>query len=391
MKFITASLAAAALFSTHAIAAPVQADGSNPPPQVRATADRVIAPLMEKYRIPGMAVGIVAAGRTYVFNYGAASLEPRRPVTDDTLFELGSVSKTLTATLTALAQEEGKLSLEDSVAQHLPALRGRAFGEVRLLNLGTHTPGGLPLQVPDAVHDEAQLMQYFKAWKPSCAIGACRTYANPGIGTLGLIAANSLGDDFTRLMEQRLFPALGMHHSYLRVPARRMGDYAQGYGKQDQPIRMQGGLLAPEAYGVKATAADMVGFMQANMDPGQLDEKLGRAVAATHTGYYRTRQFTQDLIWEQYPYPVSLQALLEGNSASVIMQPVAVTAIVPPQAPQREVWINKTGSTNGFGSYIAFVPSSGVGIVMLANRNFPIEARVSAAHEILSALDGRQP
>ncbi|WP_280868807.1 class C beta-lactamase [Herbaspirillum sp. LeCh32-8] len=352
----------------------------------RQASDSVIAPLMEKYRIPGMAVGVISAGKSYVFNYGAASLQPRKPVTDQTLFELGSISKTLTATMTSYAQVEGKLSLDDKVEKYLPALRGSAFGQVRLLDLGTHTPGGLPLQLPDGIGNEAQLMDYYKAWKPSYPAGTQRTYANPGIGLLGLITARSMHEDFTRIMEKRIFPALDMQHSFIKVPAKRMGDYAQGYNKEDKPTRMKGDALAPQAYGVKSTAADMLAFMRANMNPSLLEDTLSRAISGTHVGYYRTAQFTQDLIWEQYAYPVSLPTLLEGNSTKVIMEPTPVTAITPPQAARNDVWINKTGSTNGFGAYIAFIPARGIGIVMLANRNFPIDARVTAAHDILTAL-----
>lgn len=51
--------------------------------------------------------------------------------------------------------------------------------------------------------------------------------------------------------------------------------------------------------------------------------------------------------------------------------------------------INKTGSTNGFGAYVVFVPARQIGVVMLANRNLPIPERVRAAYQILKALDAQ--
>jgi beta-lactamase class C len=348
---------------------------------------RVIRPVMERYGIPGMAVGLVIKEQSYVCNHGLASKATGRPVTNATLFEIGSDSKTFTATLAAYAQACGQLSLSDRASKYLPTLRGSSFDRVSLLNLGTHTSGGLPLQVPDDIRDNAQLVAYFQGWKPTYAPGAYRTYSNPSIGMLGMIAANSMNGAFVALMEGKLFPWLGLKHTYLHVPEAEMGNYAQGYTAKDTPIRMAPGILWAEAYGVRTTAGDLLRFVEANMGMLDLDGKLQQAISDTHTGYYRIGAMTQDLIWEQYPYPVPLADLLAGNSAQVALEANPATELNPPLPPQEAVLINKTGSTNGFAAYVAFVPGKKTGIVLLANKTYPIAARVTAAYEILVQLN----
>ena len=69
----------------------------------------------------------------------------------------------------------------------------------------------------------------------------------------------------------------------------------------------------------------------------------------------------------------------------------AATQLTPPQAPSQPTLFNKTGSTNGFGAYVAFVPEKKIGIVMLANRNVPIPARITAAHAVLEQLSSEAP
>ena len=354
--------------------------------RIKSAVDMAIQPVMAKYGIPGMAVGISVAGKPYVFTYGVASTATHRPVTRDTLFEIGSISKTFTATLASYAQVTGDLSLSDKTSKYLPALQGSKFGNVSLLNLGTHTPGGLPLQVPENIKNNDELMQYFKDWRPAYPPGTRRTYSNIGIGTLGLITAKCMRQDFATLMEQRLFPGLGMKSSYIHVPKSDMANYAQGYTRQDKPIRMDAEVLSSEAYGVKTTAPDMIHFVEDNINPVGLDKQIQRAITETHTGYFQAGPMTQDLIWEQYPYPVTLNTLLEGNSAAMAFHATPVTKINPPENPREDVWINKTGSTNGFGAYVAFVPEKRLGIVILANKNYPNDARVTAAFKILTAI-----
>jgi beta-lactamase class C len=384
LKF--AAVLPVALFFLTAAAAPANGVEDPPGDSVRKAVEGVIPALMAKEEIPGMAVAVTVGGKAFLFNYGVASLKPRTPVTGDTLFEIGSVTKTFTATLASWAQVQHRLSLADTTALFVPQLRGSPFGNVTLLSLGTHTPGGMPLQFPDGLTGDAALVRYFRQWRPTYPMGAYRTYANPGVGMLGFITAKSMGGDFRTLMQQRLFPALGLHHIFIAIPADERDRYAWGYGDDDAPIRMKAGMLSDETYGIRTTASDMIRFVQENVDPSGLPATLREAVTRTHAGYFHAGPMTQDLVWEQYPYPVALPSLLDGNSPKTIFQATRVTAIVPPQPPARNAWLNKTGSTNGFAAYVAFVPSKRLGIVLLANADYPIADRVTAAYRILNAL-----
>ncbi|MGN6550344.1 MAG: class C beta-lactamase [Pararhizobium sp.] len=358
---------------------------------LKSIVDGAIRPVMEHYGIPGMAVGVITPDAEMIFDYGVASKESGKPVTRETLFEVGSVSKTFTATLASYAAEEGDLSLSDPVAKYLPSLKGSSFGGLSLLELGTHMSGSLPLQVPDAVADDEQLIDYLRHWKPEHEPDAYRSYSNVSIGMLGLITAKSMKGDFATLMRDKVFGPLGLHHTYLHVPDAEQKNYAQGYTKKGQPIRVAPGLLDTEAYGVRTTAADMSRFVAANLKMRDIGGPLGRAIAATHTGYFKVGPMVQDLIWEQYPHPAPLEDLLEGNSSEMGLKPNPAQRIEPPLKPQEDALLDKTGSTNGFRAYVAFIPSRKLGIVMLANRYYPNEARVKAAYAILSRLDGARP
>lgn len=354
---------------------------------LRAVVDASVKPLMQQQSIPGLVVGVVKDGKAQYFNYGVASKDAKQPVSENTLFEIGSVSKTFTATLAGYAVASGKLTLTDPASQYLPALRGGKFDHISLLNLGTYTAGGLPLQFPRAADNTQHMISYFQQWKPDFAPGTQRLYSNPSLGLFGYLAAQSLKQPFDQLMEKTLLPKLGLKHTFVTVPKSQMNLYAQGYGKDGQPVRVGPGAMDSEAYGIKTSASDLLHYVEVNMRPATLDPVLQQAITTTHTGYYTVEGMTQGLGWEMYPYPIKLDALVEGNSTKMAMEPHPVNWLTPPQAPRADTLVNKTGSTNGFGAYVAYVPSKGMGVVILANKNYPNGERVKVAHAILSSLD----
>ncbi|HGM8391204.1 class C beta-lactamase PDC-207 [Pseudomonas aeruginosa] len=362
--------------------------GEAPADRLKALVDAAVQPVMKANDIPGLAVAISLKGEPHYFSYGLASKEDGRRVTPETLFEIGSVSKTFTATLAGYALAQDKMRLDDRASQHWPALQGSRFDGISLLDLATYTAGGLPLQFPDSVQkDQAQIRDYYRQWQPTYAPGSQRRYSNPSIGLFGYLAARSLGQPFERLMEQQVFPALGLEQTHLDVPEAALAQYAQGYGKDDRPLRVGPGPLDAESYGVKTSAADLLRFVDANLHPERLDRPWAQALDATHRGYYKVGDMTQGLGWEAYDWPISLKRLQAGNSTPMALQPHRIARLPAPQALEGQRLLNKTGSTNGFGAYVAFVPGRDLGLVILANRNYPNAERVKIAYAILSGLE----
>jgi len=375
-------LAVAGLLAVFASSSVQAAEGD-----LRHVIDRQFRPLLQAHDVPGMAVAVIANGRTEIVTYGVAARDTQTPVTPDTLFELGSVSKTFTGLLGGYAVARGRMSLNDHPRQYLPSLRGSAVDRATLLHLATYTAGGLPLQFPSGVTGDGSMIDWFRHWAPQVAPGTQRRYSNPSIGLFGHVAAAALGRDFIALAETELFPQLGLRSTFVRVPSSELSRYAWGYNSANRPVRVNPGPLDAEAYGVKSSAADTIRFIQLNLQPAQLEPTLRRAVGLSQTGYAKIGGMTQGLGWEQYPWPVKLEDLLGGNSERMSQQSNAAVMLDPPRPPAAGSRLyNKTGATNGFGAYVAFLPEQNLGLVLLANRNLPIAARVTAAHAVLERL-----
>jgi len=348
-------------------------------------AQRAFADAMAEYRIPGLVVGVTSNGKHYFYATGLASRADQRPVTPDTLFELGSISKIFNATLAALAEQRGLLSLDEKAAHYLCADDCKIGNDMTLMDLATHHSGGLPLQVPDDMKDTDGLVRWLKAWQPPQP--GTRSYSNISIGLLGHITAQAFGMSYAQAAENVLFRALGLQSTWINVPRQAMDRYAFGYDrKTDKAIRVTPGVLDAEAYGVKSSARDMLRLLDAELGNTALSPELAAAIHRTREGQFKTAAFTQDMIWEQYPWPVDLETMQSGNGYSFILHPQPMEKLKPALAPQKNVIVNKTGSTNGFGGYVAMLPGENLGIVVLANRNFPNDARVKASYSLIEAL-----
>ncbi|MGP2482862.1 class C beta-lactamase [Pantoea eucalypti] len=358
--------------------------------QVTSLVKAAIEPLMEQQAIPGMSVAVLYKGRAQFVNLGVADLASGRQVTENTLFELGSVSKTFTGTLAGILIRNGDIRLNDPVQKYWPQLTGEQWRPVRMLHLATYTDGGLPLQLPDEVTDQTSLLRFYQEWQPKASPGTLRQYSNASIGLFGSLMVKG---DYEQAMARNVFQPLRLTRTYITVPPSMMLDYAWGY-KKGQPVRVSPGMLDAEAYGVKSTARDMLTFMQANVDPNRLSSGntvLRNAIRTAQSRYFKIGSFWQGLGWEIYDLPATADTIISDSDNGVALQPRPATLLNPVGPSLNASWVHKTGATNGFGAYIAFIPEQNSGIVMLANKNYPNPLRIKAAWQILQALHQGTP
>ncbi|WP_394556375.1 ADC family extended-spectrum class C beta-lactamase [Acinetobacter baumannii] len=358
--------------------------GNTPKDQeIKKLVDQNFKPLLEKYDVPGMAVGVIQNNKKYEMYYGLQSVQDKKAVNSSTIFELGSVSKLFTATAGGYAKNKGKISFDDTPGKYWKELKNTPIDQVNLLQLATYTSGNLALQFPDEVQTDQQVLTFFKDWKPKNPIGEYRQYSNPSIGLFGKVVALSMNKPFDQVLEKTMFPDLGLKHSYVNVPKTQMQNYAFGYNQENQPIRVNPGPLDAPAYGVKSTLPDMLSFIHANLNPQKYPKDIQRAINETHQGFYQVNTMYQALGWEDFSYPATLQTLLDSNSEQIVMKPNKVTAIS--KEPSVKMY-HKTGSTNGFGTYVVFIPKENIGLVMLTNKRIPNEERIKAAYAVLNAI-----
>ncbi|MBO9529115.1 MAG: ADC family extended-spectrum class C beta-lactamase [Acinetobacter oleivorans] len=358
--------------------------GNTPKEQeIKKLVDQNFKPLLEKYDVPGMAVGVIQNNKKYETYYGLQSVQDKKAVNINTIFELGSVSKLFTATAGGYAKTKGTISFKDTPGKYWKELKNTPIDQVNLLQLATYTSGNLGLQFPDEVQTDQQVLTFFKDWKPKNSIGEYRQYSNPSIGLFGKVVALSMNKPFDQVLEKTIFPDLGLKHSYVNVPKTQMQNYAFGYNQENQPIRVNPGPLDAPAYGVKSTLPDMLSFVNANLNPQKYPADIQRAINETHQGFYQVGTMYQALGWEEFSYPAPLQTLLDSNSEQIVMKPNKVTAIS--KEPSVKMF-HKTGSTNGFGTYVVFIPKENIGLVMLTNKRIPNEERIKAAYAVLNAI-----
>lgn len=330
---------------------------------------QVIQPFMQKNQIHGAAVEMIVHGVPHAYYFGYANAEQKTPVTGNSIFEIGSLTKIFTSVIAAEEIQSGNLDWNASIRKYIPDLTSKknaAIYAATIENLATHT-SGVPLFLPDTIKTPKQLRAYFQQWKPAYPIGTEWQYSSMGIGLLGYCLEAVMHENYNQMYRERILQPLHMTPIGIVVPANLLSDYAQGYDINNHPVGHMSLGLFPAAAGIKVSANDMLHFLSAALHLPGTPPAIEEAMRMTQTPYYRVDDFEQGMAWEIHP------RLLQKNwlypSEQMKLGPLPAKLI--PQKAQRfdgDALIDKTGQTRGFRAYIAVIPNEQSGIVILVNK-----------------------
>jgi CubicO group peptidase (beta-lactamase class C family) len=291
----------------------------------------------------GIAIGIYRRGERRVFAYGAAA--------PDSLFEMGSATKTFTGLLLAHMAAEQKVRLNEPVRELLPDLRvPKPEGEeITLVDLATHQSSlrrmDLAFRPPDpdnpfANYDRERLYIFMRARGVRKWADFGFVYSNLGMGLLGHALGVRAGIDYVPLVKKVITDPLSMHDTVFTLNDDQKRRFMQPYQMQRgprHPVRPFDVDVLAGAGGFRSTAGDMLAWAEANLHPDQLSPGVGAgrsvlasALKASHELRDAGRGRKIGLAWLYHP-PTGRYfhgGATAGTSTEISFDPESDTALV---------------------------------------------------------------
>ncbi len=235
----------------------------------------------------GMAVGVISGEQTLTWSYGESSLGSGIQPSVDHFFEIGSITKTYTATLLALEVLRNRVKLTDPVKLYWPELADTDAGEITLESLATHH-SGLPRMPnnfepedplnPFKDYDQERFLIFLKTFKQNQKRPYPYEYSNVGFGLLGYLLSEKLNRiSYEKYIHEQLIVPLGLTDTKVQLEPKDLIRGAQGYNSFFELIPFWDLNVLNGAGVLKATMSDLLKYARFNMNEELSD--LGQAVA----------------------------------------------------------------------------------------------------------------
>jgi CubicO group peptidase (beta-lactamase class C family) len=328
--------------------------------------DRFIQEALERVEIPGAAIAVVQGGKiVHERGFGVRTLGKREPVTQDTLFRIGSMTKSLTSLMMAAAIDREKMTWDSPVTSIYPsfALGDPETTQKLALRHTVCACTGLPRQ-DTAFHfntkastPESRIAE-MKAMKPTTGFGETFQYSNSLVSAGGFIAAHAvypdmpLGPAYDEAMKKIVFEPIGMKSTTFDVARVATMNHATPHGldldanQTALPLKAEDNIAAVRpAGGAWSNVRDMARYLLVELGKGTTPE--GTKVAEEATLMERRKPMVRTGEGSSYGLALSI---MDWRGIPVIAH---------------------TGGTYGFSSSMLFLPAHDIGLVILTNAGDP--------------------
>ena len=329
--------------------------------------DSIALAYSRKGHTHALAIGVVHEGKTSSYYYGETENGNKRLPDENTLFEIGSISKTFTATLLAYLAQTQQLSLDDPITHYLPdsIAANPDLQRITLKQLANHTSGlpRMPANIdataaphplnPYKDYTQADLYNFLASYQATTPPDSIYLYSNLGYGLLGDILSTVYGKPYHEMVQEIICQPLGLKNT-TEFPDPDSQYVAKVYNKEGQetPVWTFDAFAAHGS--LKSTVKDLLSYAKTHFKMPETD--LEHALA-------RTRQFT-------YFNPPDTDIGLAWHMNLM--------------GDELIYWHN--GATFGSSSYMAFSPDRKMAVVVLSNTAEPIDSvGVSILNSILAA------
>src|SRR6266478_3356144 len=336
---------------------------------------------LKEYQVPGAAVAVVQNGKVILLKgYGLRDVTKPGAVDENTIFQLASVTKTLTAAAAGTVVDEGKLDWDKPIFNYLPEFVGydpymtRWLTERDLLAQRTGWPEFAGDQLDSFGYDRAEILRRLRFFKPRYSLREVAQYSNPGFFVAGEVAARASGQSWNDLVGKRLFVPLGMSRSGTVIKGLQDSNATAAHALVDgKPVVVEPSELdtTGAASSATSTAADMSKLMLMFLNKGSYN---GKRILKPET--------VEEIFKRSMVSAIDFTDLPPISDATGFYYGLGVGSY----DYVRHQIIEKGGALAGVRTIIVLVPDKNAGIVVLANLNltaFPEAVRAYFLNQLL--------
>lgn len=294
---------------------------------------------------PSMAIALIDSSGTYYFNFGKTEKNGKE-VDENTIYEIGSISKVFTGILLAQQILDGDLKIDDKINDLLPdSIEVPVIGpeEITVGNLADHT-SGLPRMPnnftpanpnnPYADYTVNQMYEFISNYQPSREVGSEYEYSNIAQGLLGHLLAKNKDKPYEKLMIETIAAPLGMNDTRIQCSERMKENLAIGHSGGKAVENWDIPTLAG-AGAIRSSTLDMAKFISANL--GYVNTPVADAMKLSHkVRHDKAGEMSVAMAWH----------IKNGENGDILWH---------------------SGGTGGYRTFAGFVKETGKGIVILTN------------------------